>query len=112
MLLCQPVGVGLGNAAVSMALPGTDHSHHAAGPSQHHDAAASVGGDTLEIAGDPSPAHADHQCSICALCGHAMALAPAPVATDARSAPQVLTLGLTPRIACLGHPVPDKPPRA
>ena len=113
MLLCQPAEAALADR-VGQSAPDTHHAAHPDADHAVHAASHSVDGASLHV-GDPQACdnmHADHQCSICSLCGHAMALVAATAAPHARQVPHVPLVGLTPRIDSLGHPVPDKPPRA
>lgn len=127
MALCQPQAasrqaVNLPEGAPDFApTRGIHQAHDGHGHSGHDHAWHEVGaGHLAATAGDDgTPAHhdglqadADHRCSACAMCGHALGLAGVPITLEVQAAPQDLVTGPAQRVETRVAPIPDKPPRA
>lgn len=99
MALCLPAVAGEQQVAVHDDVQAGGHAHHHA----THEAAT---GDA------PAAPDADHQCGVCAFCGHALGLARAEPVLAVAPAPQSPVAAPPTRLDTRGLPVPDKPPRA
>lgn len=116
MVMCQPATHQAASAAhQARGVPAAHAVHH--GPVQDeilpgHAGLLAAGQVESTVDGHSLQTDADHHCSACSMCSHALALTGVAASLAAQPAPRARVPGVEPHLASRVAPIPDKPPRA